>query len=141
MNDTTDIRDLLKQIPPAAQPAMNLSIEADSPLTSQQLTAAIIDQICTTNSQINRDPEEQLRFAHKLMEYQGNLLEVSWSMREKLELARDCVSGVPAWPALIDEAVALTAQLQIIADRLRELGEAEKQQALSLIQQIEQFNP
>lgn len=141
MGDTTDIRELLKQIPPADQPAINLSIEATDPLTSQQLTAAFMDEIFATNGQIDRDPYEQLKFANKLMDYQGALLEVSWSMREKLELARNSVNGVAGWPTLIDETVELTAQLQILADRLRELGEAQKQQALFLIQQTEQFNP
>ena len=198
------IRELLKRLPKGDQPPLNISVEAEGPLTAQQLTAAVIEAINgfggeenrlpshgkiktlhilgsmpehiltrerggaddtsdlsdwdddTTDDMflldladygagrnevtINRDPFEQFKFAEKLIDYQGELLEICWALGEKLEQAREYVSGTAAWPALIDRGVEVTAQLQKIADRIRDVGVFEKKHAAYLIQQMEQFN-
>ena len=95
-----------------------------------------------TNRKVNkldRDPFEQLKFANKLIEHQGDILEICWDMREKLEQARDYIGGVPAWLTLIDQCIALTADLQKAADHLRDIGDYERKHANYLIQQMEQY--
>ena len=227
-----DIRELLHHLPSAEQPPIHIAVEANGPLTAQQLTAAIIrgmhepgkegeplspkmkvktlrppgampghaltmereeetaalapsgfdgesivhSQSATpaegkriahhgkgaepessdqpqvtivvdtsdygTNRKVDkldRDPFEQLKFANKLIEYQGDILEICWDMREKLEQARDYIGGVPAWLALIDQCIALTADLQKSADHLRDIGDFERKHANYLIQEMEQY--
>lgn len=88
---------------------------------------------------IDRDPFEQRKFAQTLLDCQGELLEVCWSMREKLEQAKDYVTGMPAWPVLIEQGIELTAELQKTADCIRAIGEFEKKHADYLIHQMEEF--
>ena len=114
------------------------------PATSDQIQVNIVVDTSDygTNQKVNkldRDPFEQLKFADKLIEHQGDLLEICWDIREKLEQARDYIGGVPAWLTLIDQCIALTADLQKAADRLRDIGEIERKHANYLIQQIEQY--
>ena len=82
---------------------------------------------------IDRDPFEQFKFAEKLIDYESDLLEVCWSMRERLEQAADYVSGVPAWKILLEQSVELTARLQQLAAALADLGRDQKKEAKRLM--------
>lgn len=95
---------------------------------------------CEKYSNIDRDPFEQRKFAESLLKRQGELLEICWTMREKLEAAREYVSGIPAWLTLIEQGIAMTADCQKIADGIREIGEFERKHANYLIDQMDQFN-
>lgn len=140
MKHSLDINDILHSLPHASQGPLHIKLDADTPLTGDQIISALIDQYGNANQTIDRDPDEQLKFAQKLLDHQGELLELCWSMRERLDLARDCVSGFSAWTTLIDETIQLTAQLQLLADQMRSLGETLKKSALRLIEQRDAFH-
>ena len=136
-----DLRQLLRALPGADVPAMHLTVLADGPLTPQQITAAFLDSLIpavTDSGDVDRDPYEQLRFAKRLMDRQGELLQVCWDMRERLEQARDYVSPAPAWQTLIEQLVDMTAQLQRLADRIRDLAQQLAGRAKTLIAQMEE---
>lgn len=126
-----------------AEPAEESEGAADGSAVYGYVSAVLDGAIAYCERQeaenIDRDPFEQRRFADALLTRQGELLEVCWSMREKLEQAADYVTGAPAWNTLIEQGVALTAELQKIADGIRAIGDFEKKHADYLIRQMEEF--
>ena len=81
-----DLRQLLRALPGADVPAMHLTVLADGPLTPQQITAAFLDSLIPTvtdSGDVDRDPYEQLRFAKRLMDRQGELLQVCWDEEDE----------------------------------------------------------
>ena len=88
---------------------------------------------------IDQDPYEREKFAQKLIDYHGDLLEICWRMKEHLNDARPYMNGSHTFLSLLDQLEATAAAIQKRGDAILELGNAEKKHARYLIELYEKF--
>lgn len=120
-------------------PPRNITISSDGPLTSQELTSRVIEQLQSEAKmdKIDQNPYERLAFARKLIEYESDVLQICWDMNDHLEAARAHLTGNRTWDDMIEHSLEMSAEVQKFAGILRELGESEKKLANGLIDVIE----